>query len=152
MYPPCGKLRSEHAAGADTSAASGIALVLALASHPNVQKKAQAEIGDVVGLGRLPLVADRPSLPYVHAVIKELSRWHTVTPLGVPHTASADDEYNGYFIPEGTILIANSWAMMHDRETFEEPFSFIPERYLKDGKIDPSVPDPEVAAFGFGRR
>jgi hypothetical protein len=37
--------------------------------------------------------------------------------------------------------------------TFYKPFDFIPERYLgKDGKLDPSVPDPEIAAFGHGRR
>ena len=27
-----------------------------------------------------------------------------------------------------------------------------PERYLKDGKLDPDVIDPDSAAFGFGRR
>jgi hypothetical protein len=41
---------------------------------------------------------------------------------------------------------------MHDPDTFEDPFEFKPERYLKEGKIDPSVPDGEQAAFGFGRR
>ena len=30
---------------------------------------------------------------------------------------------------------------------------FKPERFLnKDGKLDPNVMDPNVAAFGFGRR
>ncbi|KAJ2932206.1 hypothetical protein H1R20_g4909, partial [Candolleomyces eurysporus] len=42
--------------------------------------------------------------------------------------------------------------MMHDRQVFENPFAFDPERYLKDGKIDRSVPDAEFAAFGHGRR
>lgn len=42
--------------------------------------------------------------------------------------------------------------MMHDPEVFDAPFEFRPERYLKNGQIDPSVPDPERAAFGFGRR
>lgn len=41
---------------------------------------------------------------------------------------------------------------MHDPQTFEKPFDFIPERYLKDGKIDRSIPDADVAAFGHGRR
>lgn len=41
---------------------------------------------------------------------------------------------------------------MHNPETFEDPFEFKPERYLKDGQIDLSVPDAELAAFGFGRR
>jgi cytochrome P450 len=44
-------------------------------------------------------------------------------------------------------------AILHDPEVFHKPFDFIPERYLgKDGKLDPSVPDPEMAAFGHGRR
>jgi hypothetical protein len=41
---------------------------------------------------------------------------------------------------------------MHDPEVFDRPFEFIPERYLKDGNIDPAVPDSEYAAFGHGRR
>ena len=42
--------------------------------------------------------------------------------------------------------------MLHNPNLFDKPFDFIPERYLKDGKIDPSVPDVELAGFGFGRR
>jgi cytochrome P450 len=34
---------------------------------------------------------------------------------------------------------------------YPDPFSFRPERFLKDGKINPDVKDP-LAAFGFGRR
>ena len=41
---------------------------------------------------------------------------------------------------------------MHDRKVFNDPEEFQPERYLKDGKLNPDVRDPECAAFGFGRR
>jgi cytochrome P450 len=41
---------------------------------------------------------------------------------------------------------------MHDPDIFDRPFECIPERYLKDGKLNPLVPDPEIAAFGHGRR
>jgi cytochrome P450 len=41
---------------------------------------------------------------------------------------------------------------MHDPDVFENPMEFRPERYLKDGQIDPSVMDPDAAAFGYGRR
>jgi cytochrome P450 len=41
---------------------------------------------------------------------------------------------------------------LHDPEIFEEPEEFRPERYLKDGQLDPSIRDPGVAAFGYGRR
>ena len=52
-----------------------------MALYPGVQKKAQAEINAVVGLHRLPYFDDRPSLPYINAIVKELMRWHSVTPL-----------------------------------------------------------------------
>ena len=41
---------------------------------------------------------------------------------------------------------------MHDREVFNDPEEFQPERYLKDGKLNPAVRDPDCAAFGYGRR
>ena len=41
---------------------------------------------------------------------------------------------------------------MHDRKVFNDPHEFKPERYLKDGKLNPDVRDPNCAVFGFGRR
>ena len=97
--------------------------------HPGVQKRAQAEIDAVIGPNRFPDFEDRPSLPYINAVVKESMRWHFVLPLGryiffhhgyyhpdecpkgVPHLATNDDEYNGYYIPKGTLVIANAWSM-----------------------------------------
>ncbi|KAJ2932196.1 hypothetical protein H1R20_g4887, partial [Candolleomyces eurysporus] len=142
-----------YTAGAETTLASAHALFLALANNPEVQIKAQAEIDTVIGSGRLPIISDRPFLPYVDAIVKEIGRWYTVAPLSAPRVNTRDDEYDGYFIPKGTLILPNSWAMMHDPSVFDKPFDFIPERYLTDdGKIDMSVPDANTAAFGFGRR
>ena len=41
---------------------------------------------------------------------------------------------------------------MHDPEVFKDPMAFQPERYLKDGKLNSDVRDPDSAVFGFGRR
>ena len=41
---------------------------------------------------------------------------------------------------------------MHDPEAYEEPFEFRPERFIRDGKLDPSVRDPVDYVFGYGRR
>jgi cytochrome P450 len=69
-------------AGAETSAGSATSLLYVLASFPHVQAKGQAEIDAIIGSDRLPLVTDRAELPYVHAIVKEVSRWFTVVPLG----------------------------------------------------------------------
>ena len=41
---------------------------------------------------------------------------------------------------------------MHDPLVYENPEEFKPERFLKDGKLDPNVRDPYEFVFGFGRR
>lgn len=55
---------------------------LAIVSFPEIQKKAQAELDEVVGRHRLPTFADYPKLPYLAAIVKESLRWKTVDPLG----------------------------------------------------------------------
>jgi cytochrome P450 len=73
-----------------------------MAVHPDIQQKAQSEIDTVIGIHRLPEFEDRPSLPFVEALYREIMRWKPVSPLGVAHAATADDIYNGYFIPKGS--------------------------------------------------
>jgi cytochrome P450 len=58
-------------------------LFLALALYPEVQKRAQAELDFVVSKDRLPTSEDKPRLPYIEAMCKELMRWQMVTPLGI---------------------------------------------------------------------
>ena len=63
-----------------------MALFLALAMYPEVQKRAQAQIDAVVGTDKLPTFDDLQRLPYVKAIVKEIGRWHSATPLGTqPH-------------------------------------------------------------------
>jgi cytochrome P450 len=51
--------------------------------YPEVQKKAQAELDNVVGEDRLPQFDDRPDLPYLEAIVKEVFRWIPVAPTGL---------------------------------------------------------------------
>ena len=76
---------------------------------PDVQRRAQAELDSVVGTERLPDFSDRPCLPYVNALIKEIMRWFMIAPIGVAHRSFADDVYDGFHIPAGTIVLTNSW-------------------------------------------
>ncbi len=77
--------------------------------YPKVQRKAQAEIKQVIGSTRLPSLSDRGKLPYVEALLYEVYRWNPVAPTAIPHAAAKDDTYAGYFIPAGSIMIPNSW-------------------------------------------
>ncbi|KAF9038144.1 cytochrome P450 [Panaeolus papilionaceus] len=115
---------------------------------------AQAELDSVLGPYHLPDFSDRASLPYINAMVKESMRWHTVASLGIPHMSSRDDEYAGYFIPKGTIVMGNTWRSRVPLRLyiFKSPSEYIPERYLKDGQINPDVRDASEAAFGAGRR
>ena len=67
----------------DFQAISSMAsLFLALVLFPEVHKLAQAELDSVISRDRLPTSDDRPRLPYIEAISKELNRWHMVTPMG----------------------------------------------------------------------
>jgi len=76
--------------------------------HPEVQRKAQAEIDTVVGTSRLPTFEDRTSLPYVEAIYREVLRWSPPLPMGAPHSLTEDDYFNGYFIPKGNFDVTDS--------------------------------------------
>ncbi|KAJ7476689.1 cytochrome P450 [Mycena latifolia] len=125
--------------------------IRAMLENPEVQKKAQAEIDSVVQKGHLPDFNDEASLPYVSAIVKEVLRWRPVPPIGVPHFLPVEDEYRGYRLPAGSIVIPNAWAILHDEAIYPDPYAFKPERFLLNGKPNPAVKDPD-AAFGYGRR
>ncbi|KAG8913312.1 hypothetical protein FRC01_004603 [Tulasnella sp. 417] len=69
-------------------------------------------------------------------------------PVGVPHASTQDDIYDGYFIPKGTTVIANAWAITRNPKYYSNPSAFDPERYLKPS---PEL-DPREYIFGYGRR
>ncbi|KAG2037858.1 cytochrome P450 [Suillus americanus] len=142
---------SLYGGGSDTTVSAIYSLFLAMTLFPDVQKKAQAEIDAVVGFDRLPSFADRDSLPYTDALVKEVLRWNVVTPTGFPHRVTEDDIHDGYCIPKGSLVIPNVWFMLNDPRTYANPSQFNPERFLaKDGK-EPEM-EPRTVCFGFGRR
>lgn len=94
--------------------------------------------------------------------------------VAAPHRLTTDDEYRGYYLPAGSLVIGNAWSVslhsdspvffltvcleqrrsiLHDPETYPDPETFKPTRVLTpDGQLDRKAPDPTNAAFGFGQR
>lgn len=60
-------------AGSSTPAAWLQFLVIILAAYPVVQKKAHEEIDMIVGSDRSPVIEDLKSLPYIQAIISEVT-------------------------------------------------------------------------------
>ncbi|KAK0199369.1 cytochrome P450 [Desarmillaria ectypa] len=141
---------SMFAASADTTVTTTSQFILAMMLHPDVLKKAQAEIDRVVGDDRLPELSDKPALPYVNAVMSEVWRWGVPVPLNIPHCLKQDDEYRGVHITKGSIVIANIWAILRDQKLYPRPDMFDPERFMSEGH-NPAK-DPRNYIFGFGRR
>lgn len=54
--------------------------------------------------------------------------------------------------PSRSLIVALHRAMLHDEQIYPDPFEFKPERFMKDGKFNKELRDPEHACFGFGRR
>ncbi|KAF8625969.1 hypothetical protein AX17_006694 [Amanita inopinata Kibby_2008] len=139
-----------YIAGVETTTSVATTFFMAMALHPDVQRKAQEEIDQVVGTNRLPTFEDRESMPYVEAICRELLRWRPVAPLAFPHTSVKDDVYKGYYFPQGTLIFANVWAMTRDETVYPDPEAFEPERFFEaDGTLNDDTMD---IAFGFGRR
>ncbi|OJA10779.1 hypothetical protein AZE42_00271 [Rhizopogon vesiculosus] len=142
-----------YAGGADTTVSTMLSFILAMLVYPEVQKKAQKELDDVLAMDRLPTFADRPELPYIDCIAWECLRWYPVLPLGLAHFVSEDDEYNGYFIPSGTSVLPNIWAMLHDANIYPDPLIFSPERFSDQARNkDLGINEFPWQAFGFGRR
>ncbi|KAI0058838.1 cytochrome P450 [Artomyces pyxidatus] len=141
-----------YGAGVDTTSAALTNFFLAMIMYPEVQERAQRELDAVVGKDRLPEFGDRPRLPYLACIIKEVLRWRATSALGIPHCTTTDDVYRGMFIPKGTTVIANLSAMLHDESVYPEPEVFNPDRFARGAGGSEGAPDPARVAFGFGRR
>ncbi|EJD00110.1 cytochrome P450 [Fomitiporia mediterranea MF3/22] len=143
-------------AGAETTSASLQNFLIAMIHYPRVLKKAQHEIDTVIGRDRLPTFEDRPNLPYVGALVRELLRWRPAGPMGIPRRVAEDDWYEGYFIPKGATVISNIWAIDRDPALYTDPEEFIPERFLDETGTKPVIPGDTHSlghsSFGFGRR
>ncbi|EMT63005.1 Vitamin D 25-hydroxylase [Fusarium odoratissimum] len=122
-------------AGADTTANQILTLILALAKYPQFQEKARVEIDAVCGTERAPVFSDFQKMPYVNAIVKEGLRWRPTSDLGLPHTVTKDDYYDGMLIPKGSTIFVGVWAMHHDKDYYGSHDTFDPDRYLSHTKL-----------------
>lgn len=118
-------------AGSDTTASTLCSAILMLVTHPEAQKVAHAELDYAIGSKRMPTFEDEDDLPYLKALCSEVLRIRPVAVLGgTPHANSVADTYNGYYIPKGTNILSNSWAINLNPTYYPNPHHFNPIRFL----------------------
>ncbi|KAF2774010.1 putative cytochrome P450 oxidoreductase [Teratosphaeria nubilosa] len=128
----CGELIE---AGADTTANQILTLIMALAKHPEVQRKARAEIDAICSPDKAPTFDDFDQLPYINCIVKEGLRWRPTARSALPHRVTKDDEYDGYLIPRGSTIFLAVWAMHQDEKLYPDHLKFRPERFANHPKL-----------------
>ncbi|XP_050037953.2 cytochrome P450 2U1-like [Dermacentor andersoni] len=117
-----------------------------------VQARVQREIDDVVGHDRQPTWEDRKQMPYTLACVWEAGRWKTASPLGLPRECAEDVVVGDFFLPKGTVVLPNIWAVHNDPTLWKEPTKFDPGRYLnEDGTLLSHKPE-HLIPFCIGPR
>ncbi|OCT85469.1 hypothetical protein XELAEV_18023636mg [Xenopus laevis] len=137
-------------AGTETTSSTLRWGLLFMLLYPDVQRKVNAEIDQVIGRSRKPTMGDVSQMPYTNAVIHEIQRYADIIPLSVPHVTYRDTYIKGFFIPKGILIMTNLSSVLKDERVWEKPFQFYPEHFLdRDGKF---VKREAFMAFSAGRR
>ncbi|CAA7049807.1 unnamed protein product [Microthlaspi erraticum] len=134
----------------DTSSTTTRWAMAEIINNPMIFERLREEIDSVVGKTRLIQETDLPKLPYLEAVIKESLRLH---PPGVllPRQFEQGCKIRGFYIPKGTTLVINAYAVMRDPDAWKDPDEFKPERFLgqEEEKKENVL---KFLPFGAGRR
>ncbi|KAM0902021.1 hypothetical protein ACQ4PT_019563 [Festuca glaucescens] len=90
-------------------------------------------------------------LSYLRCIIKDTLQLHIPGPFLLPRECQEQCNILGYDVPKGTTVIVNAWAISRDPEYWDEPESFLPDRFVGSAK-DFRGNNFEVIPFGAGRR
>ncbi|KAJ7609443.1 cytochrome P450 [Roridomyces roridus] len=121
--------------GSDTTSAYLNSFILCMVAHPTFRRERRKKLTELK---------------------LQIHRFRPVAPLLFPHAATKSERYLNYMIPNGSTIFVNSWGIFHDPDLYEDPESFLPERFLltengtKPG-LETSSLKPTLS-FGVGRR
>ncbi|WMV14972.1 hypothetical protein MTR67_008357 [Solanum verrucosum] len=139
------------AAGTDTTSNTLEWAMTELLKNPHTFEKAQEELAQVIGRGKLIDEADVAKLPYLRCIVKETFRIHPQVPFLIPRKVEEDVDLYGYTIPKDSQILVNVLAIGRDSSLWEDPLDFKPERFW-ESDIDARGTDFELIPFGAGRR
>ncbi|KAG8546399.1 hypothetical protein GDO81_018993 [Engystomops pustulosus] len=123
--------------------------ILLMMKYPDIQRKVQNEIENVIGFERPPRWDDQKVLPYCLAVVHEVQRFANILQY-LPHSTPTDIHFRGYTIPKGTTVIPLFSSVLNDETQWETPKRFNPNHFLDaEGNF---LKNDAFYAFSKGRR
>ncbi|XP_021725965.1 cytochrome P450 71A21-like [Chenopodium quinoa] len=140
-------------AGTDTSTTLLGWAMTELLRHPNIMKKLQEEVRNIVKPNTRVTEHDLENMKYLKAVIKETLRLHPPVPLSGFRESTKDVKIDKYNITARAQVIVNAWAIQRDPQLWHDPENFHPERFLNDNScVDFRGQHFQLIPFGSGRR
>ncbi|XP_045319778.1 cytochrome P450 2D15 isoform X3 [Leopardus geoffroyi] len=122
-----------------TSATLAWALLLMIL-HPDVQRRVQQEIDEVLGPVQRPAMVDQTRMPFTMAVMHEVGLQPSAPMLSTTQHGQC----------QGTTLITNLSSVLKDKTVWKKPFRFHPEHFLDaQGQF---VKQEAFMPFSAGRR
>ena len=125
--------------------------VFLMAAHPEIQRRVQKEISDVVGPREIRW-DDRTELPFTKAVMNEIQRFAAIVPLTGTNVLEPV-EWRGWHLPVGTQIGFAEFAVHRDAAAWKDPHNFNPDANFPQN--DPKAlerAEANMVEFGFGRR
>ncbi|XP_051954567.1 cholesterol 24-hydroxylase-like isoform X1 [Xyrauchen texanus] len=129
-------------AGQETTANQISFAIMELGRHPDIYKRAKAEVDEVLGTKRDILYEDLGKLTYLSQVLKETLRLYPTAP-GTSRWLPEDMVINGLKIPGKCIAVFSSYTSSRLETFFIDPLKFDPERF------DVNAPKPYYCYYPF---
>jgi cytochrome P450 len=119
-------------AGRDTTACTLSWMFYILATHPEIQRKLQAELDEKFKPGETPTIqsVSHSSLPYLNGLLYETLRLYPPVPIDGKAAKTDDVLPGGIKIPAGTRMSFLIYAMGRDAQVYPEPEMVRPERWI----------------------
>lgn len=137
-------------AGHETSATALLWWSWLLATHPEAQARARAEV-DALLSGRIPTAEDAAALPLLSATLKEAMRLYPPVAAIMTRRLTRDITLGGVHLPARTLVRVTPWLLHRDPRWWPDaPLDFRPERFLPGAPHE--IPRGAYIPFGLGPR
>lgn len=129
-------------AGQETTANQLSFAILELGRHPEIYKRAKAEVDEILGTKRDISYEDLGKFTYLSQVLKETLRLYPTAP-GTNRWLHEDMVINGLKIPGGCSVAFSAYVSQRMEKYFKDPLKFDPERF------DVKAPKPYYCYYPF---